>query len=145
MDYIKEEVCSLVKQYHTRDPFELCSSLNVQLYKIDLHPEINGVYQYAKRNRFIYINCNLPYRFQVITCAHELGHVILHKKMNCTFIKNHTLLSNNKIERSANLFAAHLIIPDEMLSFDGQTIYELAVSLEAPLELVKLKLEGSYF
>jgi Zn-dependent peptidase ImmA (M78 family) len=145
LDYIKNEIDSLVKKYKTRYPFELCSALGVHVIKMDLHPEINGIYQYEKKNQFIYINSNLSYMDQLITCAHEVGHRILHKKMNCTFIKNQTLFNKDKIERAANIFAAYLLIPDKLSILGGQTIQELANELSVPVELLRLKLEGSNF
>lgn len=145
MNYIKDEIDTLVKKYKTRDPYELCSALNIVLKKVELHHEINGIYQYEKKNQFIYINQSLPEELQRVICSHELGHARLHKRVNSIFIKNHTIYNKNKIERAANLFAAHLIIPDEMLSFNGQTINEIANELNVPVELLQLKLEGSNF
>lgn len=142
LDYIRNEIDYLVKKYKTRDPFELCSALGIECNIMELHPEINGIYQYERKNQFIYINSNLETIPRIITCSHELGHARLDKNVNCTFIKNHTLYNMNKIERPANLFAAHLMIPDESLVFDGQTISELAAELNVPVELVKLKLDG---
>ena len=47
--------------------------------------------------------------------AHELGHAILHRKENCYFIRNKTLLLTSKNEVEANTFAAELLIPDELI------------------------------
>lgn len=49
------------------------------------------------------------------------------------------------MKRAANLFAAHLIIPDEILSFNGHTISDITNELNVPVELLQLKLEGSNF
>jgi Zn-dependent peptidase ImmA (M78 family) len=65
--------------------------------------------------------------------------------MNCTFIKNQTLFNKDKIERAANIFAAYLLIPDKLSILGGQTIQELANELSVPVELLRLKLEGSNF
>lgn len=145
LDYIKSEIVSLVKKYKTRDPFELCSALGIKVEKMYLHSDINGIYQYERRNMFIYINSSLEAMDQIATCAHELGHAVCHKKYNCTFIKNHTLFNKNKIERAANVFAAYLLIPDEALVFHGQTISEMAAELNVPVELLKLRLEVANF
>ena len=47
--------------------------------------------------------------------AHELGHAILHRKQNCYFIRNKTLLLNSKTELEANMFAAELLIRDDVI------------------------------
>lgn len=50
-----------------------------------------------------------------LVMAHELGHAILHRKENCYFIRNKTLLLNSKKEIEANKFAMELLLPDSFL------------------------------
>ncbi len=142
MDYIKNEVNKLVEKYNTRDPFELCSALNIPVAKFDLGPDTNGVYCNEDGKKLIGLNISLEPEEQPITCSHEVGHAVLHPEMNCYFIKNHTFFDTNKIEKAANLFAAHLLIPDEALCFTDKTVYELAEELKVPLWLLQLKLES---
>lgn len=142
LHFIKREVNKIVKKHHTRDPFELCDALKIHCYTLDLHSDINGLYQYEKRNRFIYINCNLSDELQKVICAHELGHAILHKKANCTFLKKNTFFNVDKLEKEANLFAAELIITDDFKDFIGQTLKEISQSLNVPEDLLKLKIEN---
>ncbi|WP_421930386.1 ImmA/IrrE family metallo-endopeptidase [Lysinibacillus halotolerans] len=140
MDWIKVIVEKLYKKYNTRNPYKLAKLLNIHVIKMDLHEEINGFYQYEKRNRIIYINSNLSDEEQLIVCAHELGHAILHIRSNTPFMRKNTLFSISKIEREANRFAAELLIPDE--SFIGyNNIYVIASLHQVPVELVKLKCE----
>ena len=47
--------------------------------------------------------------------AHELAHSIMHRKENCYFIRNKTLLLTSEIETEANMFAAELLIPDDLI------------------------------
>ena len=47
--------------------------------------------------------------------AHELAHSIMHRKENCYFIRNKTLLLTSKIEIEANTFAAELLISDNLI------------------------------
>ena len=47
--------------------------------------------------------------------AHELAHSIMHRKENCYFIRNKTLLLTSKMEIEANTFAAELLIPDDLI------------------------------
>nr|WP_236782020.1 ImmA/IrrE family metallo-endopeptidase [Aneurinibacillus sp. XH2] len=113
--------------------------MNIHIIKWDLHKQINGYYKYDRRNRYIVINCNLDNNFQRVVCAHELGHAILHTRVNTPFMTMNTFFSVNKIEREANTFAAELLIPDD--NFENLSIYEIASIYQVPVELVKLKCE----
>ncbi len=74
--------------------------------------------------------------------AHELGHAILHVKENCAFMSSKTLLLTSKIERQANLFAAHLLIPDDMVKeFAGYTHEQFCRCTGFPEELLELRLK----
>lgn len=70
---------------------------------------------FLKNHRYIFINQNLPEHEQHLVMAHELGHAILHRKENCYFIRNKTLLLNSKKEIEANLFAMELLLSDSFL------------------------------
>lgn len=105
MHFIEREINKLVKKNKTRDPFELCDLENIHCIVMDLHTEINGLYQYVQRNKFIYINSNLSEEEKKAICGHELGHAILHKKLNCTFLKKLHLYKPKQIrKRSKYLF-----------------------------------------
>lgn len=104
--------------------------------------KIAGFYIYMKHRRCIYINLEIEnISFLRVVIAHELGHAIFHPKENCTFMASHTLLLTSKIERQANLFAAHLLITDELLNeFEEYTQEQFCNSTGYPMELLKLKL-----
>lgn len=58
----------------------------------------------------IHVNNKLDEVSARFTIAHELGHYyMLHPKLNTPFLKQNTLLSVDRIERQANLFAMHLL------------------------------------
>lgn len=138
--WLKTKVDKLIKKYNTYNPFEMATSLNIHIVEWDLHEDINGFYQYEKRNKIIYINSKLNDELKKIVCAHELGHAILHTKISTPFMKSNTLFSVNKIEREANRFAAELLIPDDSF-LESNNIYEIASLYNVPVELVQLKLE----
>ena len=106
--------------------------------------EIAGNYMLIKRKRWIFVNDSIPEDsplFNVVV-AHELGHALLHRKENCAFLKHKTLLLTSGIEREANLFAAYLLIPDEMLeSYAGFTKERFCNGTGMPKELIELRLE----
>ncbi|MFJ7661978.1 ImmA/IrrE family metallo-endopeptidase [Lysinibacillus sp. NPDC097162] len=141
MGWIKKKVEYLYEKYNTRNPFTLARYMKVEIFYWELPSEIKGFYQYEKRNRFIFINSNLSIDEQLIVCAHELGHAILHTKLNTPFMRTNTFFSVDKVEIEANTFAAHLLIPDESLFdyFEQKTIYDIASLHNVPLELVELK------
>ncbi|MFF2174933.1 ImmA/IrrE family metallo-endopeptidase [Lysinibacillus sp. NPDC058147] len=146
MDFIQSKVDDLSKKYGTRNPFELAEFLNINVIHWDLHDEINGFYQYEKRNQIIFLNNNLSNDNQCIVCAHELGHAVLHRRSSVPFMRANTLFSIDKIEVEANKFAAYLLIPDESLfdSYEQTTIYDIATLYNVPVELAELKFKGLF-
>lgn len=76
---------------------------------------INGYYNKPLRMKQIHINCNLDNRMKKFTCAHELGHAVMHSNSNTSFLRNTTLFSIDKYEMEANAFAMRLLIPDETI------------------------------
>lgn len=141
--WLKEKIKNLVKKYKTTSPFEIASQMNIHIIWWNLHEQINGYYKYDRRNRYIVINCNLDDDFQRVVCAHELGHAILHTRVNTPFMTKNTFFSVSKIEREANRFAAELLIPDDIL-LEYDNIYDIASACCVPVELAKLKCE-KYF
>lgn len=136
--WIKEKTNQLKKRYNTECPYEIASYLKIHVMEHNLHPDINGYYKYDRRNQYIVINHNLDLNQQRIVCAHELGHAVLHPKVNTPFMNNNTFLSVSKIELEANRFAAELLIPDDSFG-DNETIYDIASIHKVPIELVELK------
>ena len=111
---IRNLVQSLVRKYNTRNPFEILRQKNVILVYASLNG-VRGFYQYFQRNHIIYIDENLSDSEKRFVCAHELGHMLLHKKANALFLDTHTFFNTEKYEVEANTFAAELLIPDELI------------------------------
>lgn len=125
----------------TNDPFVIADYLNIKVFFCPLG-KIAGYYKYLKRHKCIYINCDLDDNFKKVVMAHELGHAVLHPRENCAFMNRHTLLLTSKIERQANLFAAHLLITDDILKeFSGFTREQLSSGTGIPMELIELRLQ----
>lgn len=136
---IKGNVQKLVSKYHTNNPFCLCELLGIEVYYEDLG-QLLGYYDVHFRMKSIHINYNAPDELYPFICAHELGHAILHPKLNTPFLSKYTMFSIDKIERQANTFAVELLLPDELL-FNHYDINfsSLALSHGVPrgLELLK--------
>ena len=140
--YIRTEVDKLVQRYKTRDVYELVDKLNIILLKVPLHPSVNGMYQYFKRNKIIYLNDDLDTIMERHVLAHELGHAILHPKINITYLESNTFYSKEKIEIAANTFAAELLIEDSLFDeYKNHTIEEMAAIENLPIELIRIKLK----
>ena len=123
---IKQRVNRLCRKYGTRDPFELAERMNILVVREPLG-SINGYYNQCYRQKFIHINEELEEYRQKFTCAHELGHAVLHPKANTPFLRDNTLFSVSRLARGANCFAAELLCPDEvLLEYPGYTVGELA-------------------
>lgn len=108
---IKRLVDSLVRKYKTRNPFEIISHLNVIVVFYPLHG-VKGFYQYFQRNNIIYIDEALSENEKKFVCAHELGHMFLHKKANAIFMDSRTQLNTAKYEIEADRFAMDLLLSD---------------------------------
>ena len=140
MGWIKQRIKQLREKHNTVDPYELASLLNIMVIPFNLHEEINGFYQYDRRNKYIFINCNLADDMQRVVCAHELGHALLHTRSNTHFLRNNTFLSVDKIENEANTFAAELLLSDDDFRENSHLSFQQIASLHhVPVELVKLK------
>lgn len=138
---IKSIVNSLVKKHKTRNPFEIIKGMNVILVSAPLKG-VRGFYQYFQRNNIIYIDDSLPEHEQLQVCAHELGHMLLHKKSNALFMDTYTGFNTTKYENEANLFAMELLVPDETIfEYQEYTTSQIARALGYNEELIKLRLK----
>lgn len=112
---IKARVNRLVRFYKTRDPFEMIKGMNIILVNYPLEG-VRGFYQYFQRNNIIYLDEKLSDSERRFVLAHELGHMILHKKSNAIFMDTRTQFNTSKYEQEANLFAMELLLPDQILT-----------------------------
>lgn len=129
-----------VKKCDSRNPFDIADYLNIQIQIGQLGAPC-GCYMFLKNHRCIFLNENLSENERNLVMSHELGHAIMHRKLNCYFIRNKTLLLDSKIEKEANIFAADLLIPDiEIVNNKELTTRQMARLLGYQEEIVKLKL-----
>lgn len=137
---IKKIANYYVKKFNTNDPFEIADHLNI-LYQIG-NLKYEGCYMFLKNHRYIFLNQDLSPHEKKLVMAHELGHAILHRKENCYFIRNKTLLLNSKIEIEANKFAMELLIQDSDLSnYNEFTVEQLARVTGYHQRLIELRLK----
>lgn len=141
-NYIRDLVSKNVRKYGTRNPFELAKKLNIEVQLGN--PGCAGCYMYLKKHRYIFLDQNLEEREMLQVMAHELGHAIMHRKQNCYFIRNKTLLLNSKTEREANMFAAELLITDDILTeCKDYTLDQLARLTGYEEKLIELRIRNT--
>ena len=138
METVNHKIRRLIRYYEhltgSRDPVTIARYAGIQIAVLPLG-NISGNYKLLKRKRWIFINEDIPSDsslFRVVV-AHELGHALL---------QNKTLLLTSGIEREANLFAASLLISDEMLQ--DYTVYtqdQFCQCTGYPKELLELRLK----
>lgn len=137
---IKKIVKALIIKYKTNNVYELAKCLGIILKIVPLGSTA-GSYLYIKRRKTIFINSNIIEYERIIVLAHEIGHAILHKKTNCYFMQNKTLLLTSKIELEANIFAAEYLIKDNIFEgYEDFTLQQISSIENISLDLLKLKL-----
>lgn len=138
---VKSIVEKIIKKHKSRDPFEIAHSRNIRIIIRDLG-EVKGFYLYYKRKQTIYISSLLSEHEQKVVCCHELGHAILHPRLNVFFLESNTYFTKNKFECEANRFAAELLIDDTgTVEYfrAGLTLEQIANVIGVPHELLCVK------
>lgn len=139
---IKKKADSLARKYQTRNPFEIIRGLNVILVFTPLI-DTRAFYQYFQRNNIIYIDENLSRHEQAFECAHEMGHMFLHKKANTIFMDTRTGLNTDRYENEADTFAMDLLVDDDTLTeYQQYSIEQLSHILGYEKRLIELRLKS---
>lgn len=141
---IKKMADRLVKKAGSRNPFVIADENSIIIKYINDFKTLKGMYTVIKRNKFIFINANLPEEIQKVVCAHEIGHDIIHSFMAEMGAVSETTLfdTKNSFEFEANVFAAELLIDDNLalaMARDGMSISDIASSLCLDKNIVEIK------
>ena len=142
-DYIQTIAHELIAKFDTRDPFELCKAIGVEVFYADLG-NLKGMYKYLKKNRFAVINEKLDVYTRTLVCAHELGHDILHQDLAKKICLQEFILYDmrSQPEYEANLFASEILLPDEKIftfAREGYDVEQIAKKLCTDVNLVAIK------
>jgi Zn-dependent peptidase ImmA (M78 family) len=137
---INKIVQKLIKKHGTNNPFEIADGLNIKVFYEPLG-NVKGFYQSCPKNKIIHINEELDDINKLIVCSHELGHAILHSKLNIVFIERNTFYVKSRYESEANKFASELLIPQNLLDNHPEyfSVDQIAASINMPVDLIKLK------
>ncbi|WP_193063399.1 ImmA/IrrE family metallo-endopeptidase [Oceanobacillus oncorhynchi] len=133
---INKKVSQLVEKYNTSDPFKLAEAMDIEIIYENLGKSF-GYFSRLYRTAIIHLNENLPLEKQKSTCAHELGHIVLHPEINTAFLKTNTYYPTSGIELEANEFMVELLFlqgGDEIV-----TINEAIEDYKVPEQLLYKK------
>jgi len=141
-DAIIQKADLIVKRLGTRKAEQIAGELGIKI--IEMHSgKLKGSYIVIKRNRYIFIKDDLDEIMRSIVILHEIGHDLLHRK-EVRMFKEFSLfdMSRSRMEYEANLFAAHIMLPDEeMIEFirEGYSVDQIAAMMNSDINLVALK------
>ena len=112
---IRKKTNSLKKRYGTNDPFDIAKYLGIKVIFEPLE-SISGYYNKQLRMKQIHINHDLSDHDQLFTCAHELGHALLHNNSINHFDPSGRGITTSDYEYEANLFAVALLVDEQRLN-----------------------------
>ncbi len=135
----------LIKKYGTNDPFRIAGMLGYKIMFLNMKKQ-KGFCKILLNNYFIFINENMSRQMQRMTCAHELGHLLLHKdvlKQELFLAEMELFNITDRRELEANQFAASLLISDEellQLLQDGNDVLSVARMMDVNVNMLLVKL-----
>ena len=137
----------IIKRYGTRDAILITEELGIIVFPRKFKNQ-KAAYTVIEHNRYIFIKEDLdPVTYNLIL-LHEIGHDVLHRKEAIArggfHEKNPFDLSTCRMEHEANLFAAHISLPDDELDYyvgQGYSFEQIARIMQSDPYLVKLKLK----
>ena len=68
IDYVCEKVNKVIKKYDTRNPFEICSDMNIHIHYKDLGTALKAYYFYQSRIKNI-VSIHVPAKLCGVFCA----------------------------------------------------------------------------
>ncbi|MCM3273691.1 ImmA/IrrE family metallo-endopeptidase [Paenibacillus elgii] len=134
MDRSIKAVQDLMKKHRTNNPFEIAAERNIIILFEELGKNIWGYFSCSNRIPIIHVNNRHNGFEQLFTIAHEIGHYVLHPKVNTPFLRKKTLFSVDRIEREANRFAVHLLIGEEKIEY-GESLSVFLLRCGIPEEM----------
>lgn len=125
----------ILQKYKTNDPFEIADIYNIHVSNEPLPAHIGGFYTLIFDYAYIVINSNKTFEWQKAICAHELGHALLHNQDHA-FLAMNDFVTQSKLEREANIFAATLLLDNEKPN-EGESIFDFSRRMRIPVEFIK--------
>lgn len=129
---------ALISEHRTRDPFQIAEERGYIVIRAPLQ-DIRGFYHPYKRRMIIYVSEHLAEWEARFVCAHEIGHIMMHKGYNEIFMLTHTRLKITPFEKEADFFALELLFGT---SFYCRT--ELVPEIRSEVIAITKRLVGKY-
>ncbi|QOL19797.1 ImmA/IrrE family metallo-endopeptidase [Candidatus Bodocaedibacter vickermanii] len=132
---------------------KLCETYGIKVkFVIFTEDNISGMMDF--KSNTIYVNDQEGYARNNFTIAHELGHYFLHKDYYLKHPNEYEILyrkpissaQNSPIEKEANTFAAHLLVPKKFLDqyYEFASIQSLAKLFAVSEEVISYRLKNEY-
>jgi Zn-dependent peptidase ImmA (M78 family) len=120
---VARAAAELLKQGDTKIPVHILTiakSLGISVHDEDFEDAVSGILIVKKVGHVIGVNSKHPLFRKRFTIAHEIGHFVLHREQKSVFVDGsgtfhrnpESAKVNQRQEREANLFAAHLLMPE---------------------------------
>ena len=118
IEYICCKTAEIIKKYDESDPFRLAKDMKCLVLNEPMgssETSCKGFFIRKNRINTIVLNSDLPLDIRRIVLAHEIGHVVLHRKsVNMCRFHEHSLYDNTSMyEYEANIFASELLLDDD--------------------------------
>lgn len=134
LTWIDEYVDGVIHHCYSRDIFEIYSTLNINIKRIDKDDYLlQGNEALYIRSYFglevVFIRDDLPYKYEKFILAHELGHALLHTEVSKAAY-NSKLINKGKLEKQADYFAIKLLdVNLDEIYYEGFAIEQIAKDL----------------
>lgn len=142
-EQVRKKADKITKEYRSRNADTLAKALGITIMERDDFKKQKGAYVVIERNRYIFLKSDLPEPMRSIVILHEIGHDQLHRKEAKTFHEFSLFdMTGNTMEYEANLFAAHIMLPDqEVIEYitQGYSVAQIAGMMNSDINLVALK------
>ena len=120
-EYIDDLVNKLCAEYNTCNPYDLAEKLGF-LVREDELGENKGYCMQVFGTVHIVINHSLQDYEKMFTCAHELGHALIHEDLNIVSLRSCTYYSGSRFEREADFFAIRFLMQNIDNAYDLSSI-----------------------
>lgn len=142
---IESAAAGLREKWQTANPFELCDYLEIPVLWQDLPTNTGGFCVSLRGRTVVVLNQQAPAEQREYLCAHELGHVLLHNRVNSVRMELLTNLSVPKLENEADYFAACLLMKGSLDQWRSEysplTTGQAAALSGLPERVVRLGME----
>lgn len=116
------------------DPGYICAETGIKIRKINLNPNVYKAYTTNINGKpIISLNAKFTMKSQMVLCAHELGHALLHVDNYFNGFDG----ENSQQEYEANLFAVALLFNEDEFNVPLSSLsnYELKCVLDSNIKL----------